>query len=184
MALIPQCDRCESQNSILTSRKFAGNIVVAVTPSPHSPMHLCPNCLAELLLDAVVALDTTPCARDYAETVERAAQASKAFAAVERVGAECDALKEKLQEARSQATVAGQYQGWSTERASLVEKIEALEAARNVALTRAAQAEKNSADVLKRAQAAATQARADEKGDPEYVASVAAREAKRASGRP
>ena len=180
MALIPQCDRCESQNSILTSRKFAGNIVVAVTPSPHSPMHLCPNCLAELLLDAVVALDTTPCARDYAETVERAAQASKAFAAVERVGAECDALKEKLQEARSQATVAGQYQGWSTERASLVEKIEALEAARDVALTRASQAEAKAAEVVKRAQAAATQAKVE---DPQYAEAVREREAKRAGGR-
>ena len=62
--------------------------------------------------------------------------------------------------------------------------MEPLEAARDVALTRASQAEAKAADVLKRAQAAATQAKADEKGDPEYVASVAAREAKRAGGRP
>ena len=60
-------------------------------------------------------------------------------------------LKEKLQEARSQATVAGQYQGWSTERASLLEKIEALEAARDVALTRASQAEAKAAEVVTRA---------------------------------
>jgi tetrahydromethanopterin S-methyltransferase subunit F len=48
-----------------------------------------------------------------------------------------------------------------------------------VALTRAAQAEKNAAEVVKRAQAAQAQAKVE---DPEYVARVAAREAKRASG--
>ena len=174
--LISLCDRCEERGDI-TSRRFAGNIVVTVTPS-QAPLHLCESCLAELMRDAIVSLSETPTARDYAETLERAAQASKAFAAVERAGAECDALKEKLQEARSQATVAGQYQGWSAERASLLEKIEALEAARDVALTRASQAEAKAAEVVKRAQAAQAQARAE---DPQYVESVAAREAKRRS---
>jgi hypothetical protein len=119
-------------------------------------------------------------ARDYLETKQRAAEASKAYAAVERVGAECDSLKERLQEARSQATVAGQYQGWSVERASLLKKIETLEAARDVALTRAAGAEKNAAEVIRKAAAAATQAKAD---DPQYAEAVREREAKRQSGR-
>ena len=93
-------------------------------------------------------------------------------------------MKDKLADARSESTTAARYDVWGKERASLLEKIEALEAARDVALTRASQAEAKAAEVVKRAQAAATQAKADEKGDPEYVASVAAREAKRASGRP
>jgi uncharacterized protein YdbL (DUF1318 family) len=124
-------------------------------------------------------MEDTPTAKDYASTLERAAQTSKAFAAIERTAVECDSLKEKLQEARTQATAAGQYSGWLKERAELHQKIEALEAARDVALTRAAQAEKNAAEVVKRAQAAQAQAKVE---DPEYVARVAAREAKRASG--
>ena len=82
MSLIPQCDRCESQNSILTSRKFAGSIVVAVTPSPQAPMHLCEDCLAELMVDAVLSLEDTPTARDLIETKNRAADCSRAYALV------------------------------------------------------------------------------------------------------
>ena len=122
----------------------------------------------------------TPTAKDYAATLDRAAQTSKAFAAVERAAAESEELKVKLAEARSQATAAGQYAGWVKEKASLHEKIEALEAARDVALTRASQAEKNAAEVVRKAAAAATQAKVE---DPQYVESVAAREAKRASAR-
>ena len=72
------------------------------------------------------------------------------------------------------------YEGWCKERASLLEKIEALEAARDVALTRASQAETKAAEVVKRAQAAATQAKVE---DPQYAEAVREREAKRAGGR-
>ena len=136
------------------------------------------------MLEAVISLEDTPTTRDYLETKQRAAEASKAYLMIERVSAERDDLKDKLQDARSKSTTAARYDVWGKERAALTERIEPLEAARDVALTRASQAEAKAADVLKRAQAAATQAKADEKGDPEYVASVAAREAKRAGGRP
>jgi hypothetical protein len=163
----------------ITSRVFAGSVMAT---QQSQPTHLCEDCLAELMLDAVVSLADSPTAKDYASTLERAAQTSKAFAAVERTAAECEGLKEKLQEARTQATAAGQYSGWLKERGELHQKIEALEAARDLALTRAAQAEKNAAEVAKRAQAAQVQGAVDAK-DEGYVASVAAREARRASGR-
>jgi hypothetical protein len=175
------CNRCDEPGDI-TTRRFAGGIDVTATQS-QSPSHLCEDCLSELLLEAVISMEDTPTAKDYAASLERAAQTSKAFAAVERTTAECDSLKEKLQEARTQATAAGQYSGWLKERGELFEKIEALEAARDVALTRAAQAEKNAAEVAKRAQAAQVQAKVDEKDAPEYVAAVREREAKRASGK-
>jgi hypothetical protein len=172
------CNRCDEPGDI-TTRRFAGGIDVTVTPT-QSPSHLCEACLSELLLEAVIGLADTPTAKDFAATLDRAAQTSKAFAAVERAAAEGEELKAKLAEARSQATAAGQYQGWVKERSGLMEKIEALEAARDVALTRAAQAETKAAEVVKRAQAAQVQAKVE---DPQYVESVAAREAKRASGR-
>jgi hypothetical protein len=185
MSLVTQCDRCRSQNSVLSTRRFASGIDVTVTQQQEqAPTHLCLDCIAESLLDALVSLEGTPTARDYAEAQQKAADCSRAYAMAERTAAERDEMKERLAEARSSATAAGQYQGWLKERAELHQKIEALEAARDVALTRAAQAEKNAAEVVKRAQAAATQAKADEKDDPEYVKRVAAREATRASGRP
>jgi hypothetical protein len=177
MSFLAMCDRCSEKGEI-TSRKFAGNIVVAVTPSPQAPMHLCESCLAELMLDALVSLDETPTARDYAETLERASQASKAFAAVERVSRECDVLKEKLAEARSESTVASRYDGWRGEKAELLSQIEALQKDRDVATAKAAQAEAKAADVVRKAAAAATQAQAD---DPQYAEAVAAREARRRS---
>ena len=183
MSFLAMCDRCSEKGEI-TSRKFAGSIVVAVTPSPQAPMHLCEDCLAELMVDAVLSLEDTPTARDLIETKNRAADCSRAYALVERTTAEREELNHKLAEARSQTTIASRYDGWSSERAELLKRIEAIEAARDVALTRASQAEAKAADVVRKAAAAATQAKADEKGDPEYVASVAAREAKRASGRP
>jgi hypothetical protein len=177
--LIALCNRCNERGDI-TSRRFPGGIDMAVSPS-QSPTHLCAACLAELMIEGVVVgLADTPTARDYAETVERAAQASKAFAAVERVGAECDALKEKLQEARSQATVAGQYQGWSTEREALLEQIETLKNERDVAQAKIASAERATAGQANQAVAAAKQAAAE---DPEYLAAVARREAKRLAAR-
>jgi hypothetical protein len=165
--LISLCDRCEERGDI-TSRKFAGNLVVAVTPS-QAPLHLCESCLAELMLDALVSLDETPTARDYAETLERAAQASKAFAAVERVSAECDLLKQKLAEARSESTVASRYDGWRGEKAELQAQIDALQNDRDVAVAKAAQAEAKAADVVRKAAAAVAQAKVE---DPEYVAAV------------
>jgi hypothetical protein len=180
MSLITQCDRCRSQNSVLSTRRFASGIDVTVTQQQEqTPTHLCLDCIAESLLDALVSLEGTPTARDYAEAQQKAADCSRAYAMVERTAAERDEIKERLAEARSSATAASQYQGWLKERAELHQKIEALEAARDVALTRAAQAEKNAAEVVKRAQAAQAQAKVE---DPEYVARVAAREAKRASG--
>jgi hypothetical protein len=178
MSMIAQCDRCRSQNSILTTRRF-GLIDVTVV-AQDQPNHVCPDCLSELLQEAVISLADNPTAKDYSATLERAAQTSKAFAAVERANAENDVLKQKLAEARSQATAAGQYAGWVKEKASLHEKIEALEAARDVALSKAAQAETRAAEVVKRAAAAQVQAKVE---DPHYVESVAAREAKRASAR-
>ena len=132
------------------------------------------------MLDAVVSLADTPTAKDYAETKQKASDCSRAFAMAERTAAERDEMKERLAEARTQATAAGQYSGWLVERASLFEKIEALEAARDVALTRAAQAERKVADVANRGAAAATQAKVE---DPQYVEAVREREAKRASGK-
>ena len=114
------------------------------------------------------------------ETRLKAADCSKAYAMGERVRAERDEMNKRLQEARSQTTTEARYDGWLKERASLNEKIEALEAARDVALTRASQAEKNTAEVVKRAAAAATQAKHD---DPQYVEAVREREAKRQSGK-
>ena len=177
--LISLCDRCEEKGHI-TSRKFAGNLVVAVTPSPHAPMHLCESCLAELMRDAIVSLSETPTARDYAETLERASQASKAFAAVERVSRECDLLKEKLAEARSESTVASRYDGWRGEKAELLSQIDALKKDRDVATAKAAQAEAKAADVARKAAAAAAQAKVE---DPQYAEAVREREAKRAGGR-
>ena len=87
-------------------------------------------------------------------------------------------------EARSQTTTEARYDGWLKERASLFEKIEALEAARDVALTRANQAEKRLADMAKRDAAAAKQSEVDQRDSPEYVEAVQLREAKRQSGRP
>jgi hypothetical protein len=163
MTLRAFCNRCDEPGEI-TSRKFAGNISVAVTPQPQ-PDHqsVCEDCLAELLQDAVVSLDSTPTARDYTEMRNRAAEASKAYAAVERVSAENDALKQKLAEARSESTTASRYDGWRGEKAELLSQMEALTQDRNVALAKVAQSEASAADVLKRAQAAATQAQADEK---------------------
>lgn len=182
--LISLCNRCQEKGDI-TSRKFAGDIVVAVLPQPEvAHMSLCEDCLAELMLEAIVSMGDTPTAKDYAAALERAAQASKAFAAVERSVAECDDLKQKLQETRSQATAAGQYAGWLKERTELHEQIEAITAARDVALTRATTAERKAADVAKRDAAAAKQAEVDQRDSPEYVAAVREREAKRQGGRP
>jgi hypothetical protein len=136
------------------------------------------------MLDCVLSLSETPTTRDLLETKQKAADASRAYAMVERITAERDEIKERLAEARTQATAAGQYSGWLAERASLFEKIEALEAARDVALTRANQAEKRLADMAKRDAAAAKQAEIDAQDNEGYVTAVAAREAKRASGRP
>ena len=122
----------------------------------------------------------TPTARDYAETLERAAQASKAFAAVERVGAECDALKEKLQEARTQTTTAARYDAWGKEKAALMGQIETLKNERDVATAKIASAERATAAQAKQADAAAKQVSAE---DPEYLAAVARREAKRSAAR-
>ena len=173
------CNRCDEPGDI-TTRRFASGIDVTVTQREPSPAHLCEACLAEHMLEAVISLADTPTARDYAETKQKAADCSKAYAITERITAERDEMKERLAEARKTATAAARYDGWGKERASLLEKIEAIEAARDVALTRAAQAEKNAAEVVKRAQAAQAQAKVE---DPQYLESVAAREAKRASGR-
>jgi hypothetical protein len=135
------------------------------------------------MLDAVLSLSETPTTRDLIETKQKAADCSRAYAVVERVSAERDEIKKRLQDARSQTTVAARYDGWGKERASLNEKIEALEAARDVALTRATTAERKAADVAKRDVAAAKQAEVDQRDSPEYLQSIAAREAKRASGR-
>ena len=132
------------------------------------------------MLDAVLELNETPTTRDLIETKQKAADCSRAYAMVERVSAERDEMKQKLQQAQAQTTTAARYDGWSKERASLMEQIEAITAARDVALTRASQAEAKAAEVAKRAAAAATQAKHD---DPQYAEAVAAREAKRASGR-
>ena len=71
MSFLALCD--SSEKGDITSRKFAGSIVVAVTPSPQAPMHLCEDCLAELMVDAVLSLEDTPTARDLIETKNRAA---------------------------------------------------------------------------------------------------------------
>ena len=156
------CSKCDEPGDI-TSRKFGGNIVVAVVPQPEIPHRsLCEDCLAELLLSAVVSLEDTPTTRDYLQMKQRAADASKAYLVIERVSAERDETREKLQEARTQTTTEARYDAWLKEKASLHEKIEALEAARDVALTRAAQAEKNAAEVAKRAQAAQAQAKVED----------------------
>lgn len=184
MSLIAQCDRCNAQgNDIVTSHKFDGNIVVSVIPTPQAPYHLCLHCIASLMQDAVVSLADTPTAKDYAETKVRAADCSKAYAMVERTTAELNETKERLQEARNQTTAAARYDGWGKERSGLMEQIEAITAARDTALARAASAEKKAADVIKQTQAAQIQSKADEKDAPEYVAAIREREAKRASGR-
>ena len=133
------CNRCDEPGDI-TTRRFAGGIDVTVTQS-QSPIHfICEDCLSEFLLEAVISMEDTPTAKDYAATLERAAQTSKAFAAVERTAAECDSLKQKLARSAHPGNCGSQYSGWLKERGELFEKIEALEAARDVALTRAAQA--------------------------------------------
>ena len=85
------CNRCDAPGEI-TSLKFAGNIVVTVLPQPEAHMSLCFDCVAELLLDAVVSLEDTPTAKDYAETRLKAADCSKAYAMGERVRAERDEM--------------------------------------------------------------------------------------------
>jgi hypothetical protein len=87
---------------------------------------------------------------------------------------------QKLAEARSESTVASRYDGWRGEKAELQAQIDALQKDRDVAMAKAAQAEAKAADVVRKAAAAATQAKAD---DPEYAAAVREREAKRAGGR-
>jgi hypothetical protein len=176
--LLQSCD----EPGGITTRKFAGGIDVTVAQQEQSPTHACEACLAELMLEAVISLEDTPTTRDYLETKQKASDCSRAYAMVERTTAERDEIKERLQEARSETTTAARYDGWLKERAELLEKIEALEAARDVALTRAANAEQNSAEVVRKAAAAQVQGAVDAK-DEGYVASVAAREAKRASGR-
>ena len=90
------------------------------------------------------------------------------------------ATNQKLAEARSESTVASRYDGWRGEKAELQAQIDALQKDRDVAMAKAAQAEAKAADVVRKAAAAATQAKAD---DPEYAAAVREREAKRAGGR-
>jgi hypothetical protein len=181
MSSVLQCDRCQSQSDIFSTRKFASGIDVTVSQQ-NSPTgtHICSDCLSSAMLDAVLELNETPTTRDLIETKTKVADTSRAFAMVERITAERDEMKERLQDARNESTTASRYDGWLKERASLNEKIEALEAARDVALTRAATAEHKAADVVKRDAAAAKQVAVE---DPQYVEAVAAREAKRASGR-
>lgn len=181
MTLRAFCNRCDELGEI-TSRSFASGINVIAVQREQSPTHLCEGCLAEVMLEAVVSLSDTPTARDYAETKQKAADCGKAYAMVERVSAERDELKDKLAEARSQTTVASRYDAWTKERSELLEQVEALKKDRDVATVKAAQAEKNAAEVVKRAQAAQVQSKIDGQ-DEAYVASVAAREAKRQSGR-
>ena len=171
------CDRCNDEPGI-TSQKFASGIDVVVAQT-QAPTHLCSDCLAKAMLEAVNSLADTPCARDLAETKQRASEASRAYAQVERITEERDELRHKLTEAKNETTASARYDSWLHERSELLTQIDALKAERDVALAKIATAERTAADQAKRNQAAAKQA---EHEDPAYLASVAAREAKRAAG--
>ena len=184
MSSVLQCDRCQSQSGVFSTRKFASGVDVTVSQqSSPTGTHICSDCLSSALLDAILELNETPTTRDLIETKTKAADTSRAYAMAERITAERDQMKQKLQQAQAQTTTAARYDGWTKERASLMEQIEAITAARDVALTRATTAERKAADVAKRDVAAAKQAEVDRRESPEYLQSVAAREAKRASGR-
>jgi hypothetical protein len=171
------CNFCDEPGDI-TSGVFKG-ITVNVNQTEQPPSHSCADCLASSMLDAVVSLQDTATARDYAETKQRASEASRAYAAVERGVQEIAELKAKLHDARAEATESSRYDSWIHERSELLTQIDALKSERDVALAKIATAERTAADTQKRNQAAAKQA---EHEDPAYLASVAAREAKRAAG--
>jgi hypothetical protein len=171
------CNRCDEPGDI-TTRTFKV-ITVTVMQQEQPPNHLCANCLADSLLQAVVSLADTPTAIDYAQVKQRASEASRAYAQVERVSEERDELRHKLTEVKSEATAAGRYDLWLAERTDLLQQLDAVKQERDVALAKIATAERTAADTQKRNQAAAKQA---EHEDPAYLASVAAREAKRAAG--
>jgi hypothetical protein len=126
--LISQCDKCESTGDTVTTRTFKSGITVTVTQQDQPPNHLCLACLADSLLQGVVSLADTPCARDLAETKQRASEASRAYAQVERITEERDDLKQKLLEAKSEATQTGRYDAWLQERGELLKQIDALQA--------------------------------------------------------
>ena len=173
------CNRCDELGDI-TSRIFKTGITVTVNQTDQPPSHLCADCLASSMIDAVVSLQDTATARDYAEIKQRAAECSRAYAAVERITEERDELKRRLTEAKSETTQAGRYDIWLGERADLLQQIDALKAERDVAQAQTQTAQRTAAEQAKRNQAAAEQAAHE---DPEYLASVSRREAKRAGGR-
>ena len=177
MAVKYVCDRCDEPG--ITTHKFASGVDVVVMQQAPGPTHLCLNCLGEALLAAVNSLADTPCARDLNETKKRAAECSRAHAAVERVTEERDTLKEKLHEARNQATESSRYDVWLAERADLLQQIDALKAERDVAQAQTQTAQRTLADRAKAAAAAAEQSKHE---DPAYLAAVAKREARRAGG--
>ena len=143
---------------------------------------LCSNCIGEALLSAVASLDV-PCSRDLAETRKRASEASRAYAQVERAAEEITALKAKLQEVRAEATPESQYAVWLTERADMLQQLDALKSERDVALAQAQNKQRTAADQAKAAEAATKQAAIDAQHDPAYVEAVARRESRRMAGR-
>jgi hypothetical protein len=174
------CNRCDEPGDI-TTRTFKTGFTATVNQQDQSsPSHLCPACLAAAMLDAVVSLADTPTAIDYAQVKQRASEASRAYATADRIAEERDELKQKLLDAKSEATQTGRYDLWLGERADLLQQLDAVKQERDVALAKIATAERTAADTMKR-NAAATEQAAHE--DPEYLASVSRREAKRAGGR-
>ena len=171
------CNRCDEPGDI-TSRRFKTGIDVTTTQA-QEPAHLCDNCLAAAMLEAVVGMADTPTARDFAETKRKAAECSRAYAQVERGVEEIAALKEKLLAAKNETTTSARYDSWLHERGELLAQIDEHKQAREVAEAKAAQLERSAADQAKRETAAAEQA----KHDGDYLAAVAKREAKRVGAR-
>ena len=143
------CNRCDDPGDI-TTRTFKTGITATVNQQDQSPSHLCPGCLAAAMLDAVVSMADTPTAIDYAQVKQRASEASRAYAQVERITEERDELKEKLLEAKSEATQTGRYDAWLQERGELLKQIDALQAQCAVTAAQTAHTQRTAAEQAKR----------------------------------
>ena len=76
---LAMCDRC-SDNWRHYVPQIRGQHRRGGHASAADHRALCEDCVAELMLEAVISLEDTPTTRDYVETKQRAAEASKAYA--------------------------------------------------------------------------------------------------------
>jgi hypothetical protein len=184
------CDRCQTptQNSdeLITWRSITPTVASGIGlemsvidgGKATGTVHLCEEHFAELMLSCLLTFKETNVVQQHYQMKRSAAAAADAHRTLNEIAAERDHLRVALDKAKDLASDAARYDLWKKTEKELNEKIEDLKQKLLATEIKLSNTERAAAERQRLAAAAEKQAALD--GD--YLASVAKREALRASG--